>query len=81
MFTLPAHLQTLVGGDERRLVVDGRHADVNRARQTVLPRLRLIGHDGKAVAQGVAAVVDVGDVLSLHLGEDCLSLTRRAGVT
>lgn len=68
MFTLTAHLQTLVGGDKRCLVVDGRDTDVNRARQTVLPDFRLIGHDGKAVALGVAAVVDIGDVLSLHLG-------------
>lgn len=64
-----SHLQTLVGRDDRNLIVDWRDVDVNGAGQTVLPDLRLIGHDGEVVFQCVAAVVDIGDVLTLHLEE------------
>lgn len=63
----PPHLQTLVGCYNWRLIVDRRDIDVNGAGQTVLPDFRLIGHDGKAVCVSVAAVMDVGDVLTFHL--------------
>lgn len=61
------HLQTLVDCNNWRLIVDRCDIDVNNAGQTVLPDFRLIGHDGKAVCVSVAAVMDVGDVLTFHL--------------
>lgn len=61
------HLQTAVGCDNRRLIVDRCNVDANGAGQTVLPDFCLIGHNSKAVCQSVAAVVDVGDVLTFHL--------------
>lgn len=71
------HLQTLVGCNNRRLIVDGCDIDVNGAGPTVLPDFRLIGHNGKDVSLCVAAVVDVGDVLTFHLetGEETDSNT------
>lgn len=61
------HLQTLVGCNNWRLIIDRCDIDVNGAGQTVLPDFRLIGHDGKAVCVSVTAVMDVGDVLTFHL--------------
>lgn len=66
-YIVTPHLQTLVGCNNRRLVIDRRDVDENGAGQAVLPDFRLIGHDGEVVPLRVAAVVDVGDVLAFHL--------------
>lgn len=62
-----SYLQTPVACNDGSLVVDRYNTDVYGAGQTVLADFCLIGHDGEVVALGVAAVVDVRDVLALHL--------------
>lgn len=69
MFCFTADPKPLVGCNDRRLIVDGRDADVHGAGLAVLPQLRLIGPDGEAVCPSFTAVVNVGDVLTLHLEE------------
>lgn len=64
---LTSHLQTSVGCNNRSLIVDRCDGDENSARQTVLPNFCLIGHDGEVVIKCVAAIMDIGDVLTLHL--------------
>ncbi len=61
------HRQTLVGCNNRSLVIDRCDIDVNGAGLTVLPDFRLIGNNGKVVSVCVTAVMDVGDVLTFHL--------------
>lgn len=67
VYIVTPHLQTLVGCNNRSLIIDRCDTDVNGAGQTVLPDFRLIGHNGKVVSLCVAAVVDIGDVLTFHL--------------
>lgn len=67
VYNVTPHLQTLVGCNNRSLIIDRRDTDVNGAGQTVLPDFRLIGHNGEVVSLCVAAVVDIGDVLTFHL--------------
>lgn len=45
------------------------------AGQTVFPDFSLIGYDGKGVTHSVAAIMDIGYVLTFHLDMD----TRRRG--
>lgn len=61
------HPQSFVGCNDRRLIIDRCNVDVNSAGQAVLPGFCLIGHDGEAVCLGFAAIMNVGDVLVLHL--------------
>ncbi len=66
-FGITSHLQTLVGCNNRGLIIDRRDTDVNGAGQTVFPDFCLIGHNGKVVSLCVTAIMDVGDVLTFHL--------------
>lgn len=70
MYIVVPHLQTLVSCNNRSLIIDRCDIDVNSAGQTVLPDFRLIGHDGKVVSLCVAAVMDIGDVLTFHLEKE-----------
>lgn len=70
LYVITPHLQTLVGCNNRSLIIHRCDVDVSRAGQTVLPDLRLIGHNGKVVSQCVAAVMDIGDVLAFHLDQE-----------
>lgn len=62
-----SHLQASVGCNNRGLIVDRCDDDANSARQTMLPDFCLIGHDGEVVTECVTAIMDIGDVLTLHL--------------
>lgn len=61
------HLQTIVGCDNRSFVVDRCNVDVGHTGQTVLTDFCLVGHDCEAVLFSFTAVMNVGDVLPLHL--------------
>lgn len=58
-FIITSYLQTLVGCNYRRLVIDWSDVDVNRAWQAVLCDFCLIGYDGEVVSLCVTAIMDI----------------------
>lgn len=60
----------MVGGHNRGLVIDRYDCDVNSAWQAVLFHLSLIGYNCEVVLQCFTAIMDIGDVLKLHLDTD-----------
>lgn len=65
-----SHLQPVVGCNHWSLIVDRCDVYANCARQAVFPGFRLICHNGEVVSQGVTAVMDIGNILPLHLETD-----------
>lgn len=61
------HPEDPIGCHNRGLVVDRGDVYKHGARETVLPEVRAVSNEGEVVSQGVTAVMDVGDVLLLHL--------------
>lgn len=67
VYIVTPYLQTLVGYNNRSLIIDRCDVDVNSAGQTVLLGFRLISHNGKVVSLCVRAVMDIRDVLTFNL--------------
>lgn len=70
MYIVTSYLQTLVGCNNRSLIVDRSDVDMNSAGQTVLLDFCLIGHNGKVVSLSVRAVMDIRDVFTFNLETD-----------
>lgn len=72
MFSVPLvlshpHLQAIVGSDNWSFVIDRGNVDVGYTWQTVLTDFCLVGHYCEAVLFSFTAIMNVGDVLPLHL--------------
>lgn len=64
---LHPHLQAIVGSDDWSFVIDRRNVDIGYTWQTVLTDFCLVGHYCEAVLFSFTAIMNVGDVLALHL--------------